>query len=308
MCRQPNRRNFQLSTLSHHLWKDAMNRRLYATVNFQLSTFMKRRQTWWIGLALLAFVVITTFSQVRGQLGAENGGAIAQAQSPAATPASPKPSIASPQGSPASSAPSPAAPNSPSPTPQGATPSPASPGLQPLPGQPNAPPLPAVPTSVLPAAPALTAPPLPLSGEYKDPAGRYKIGILKGFTVSPLAGSVLLEAPDGNLAYSVVALSPQKLALEGNFISGEVLAELAQTTFQQGEDFQVGTPMAIANGIYLEWTGSLTIAGQTQPVGGVILARQSQTAVLQVLIASTQAGAGQMPGAIRTLAESLQTP
>ncbi len=266
---------------------------------------MNRRQTWWISLTLLVFVVITTVSQVTGQPGADRFGASTPAQTPpVVTPAKPKiqPTPASPQV-PTLNSPAPTA------SPSGSTPNPnpTSPVLQPLPGQAN-PSLPAIPASVLPAAPALTAPPLPIGGEYKDPTGRFKIGILKSYTVSPLAGSVLFEAPDGNLAYTVLVQPHQKLGLDGNFISGEVLAELAQTTFQQGEDFQAGAPMAIANGIYIEWTGNLTIAGQSQPVGGVILARQSQSAIVQVLIASTQAGAGQVPGAIRALVESLQTP
>ena len=271
---------------------------------------MHRRQTWWMGFALLVFVIITMLSSVTEQFDAGRWGIIAQAQTISASPspaltAKPTPT---PSSSPSSNSPTPNSPtpNSPSPSPSS---SPSAPILPPLPtAQPNATPLPAIPASVLPAAPALTAPPLPIGGEYKDPKSRFRIGILKGYTVNPLAGSVLFEAPDGNLAYTIVTQTHQKLGLDGNFISGEVLAELAQATFQQGEDFQTGTPMAIANGIYLEWTGNLTIAGQSQPVGGVILARQSQTTILQILIASTQAGAGQMPGAIRALVESWQTP
>lgn len=168
------------------------------------------------------------------------------------------------------------------------------------------PPPPPVPT----APPASTAPPLPIEGYYQDTAGRFKVGILKGYKVSPLAGSVLVESPDGNLAYSVVAQSQPT----GNPIglvpgsNSDSLARVATTVFQRGEGFQPGPPAPEAGGgVVINWTGTLTIGGNSQPVGGVILVRPDPKTILLLLVTATQAGAGQVPGAVSALASSLQS-
>ncbi len=160
-----------------------------------------------------------------------------------------------------------------------------------------------------PAPPASTAVPLPLGGDYQDPAGRFKIGILKDYKVSPLAGSVLVEAPDGRLAYSVVAqaqpaTAPIGLSFDGN---QEGLARVATAVFQRGEGFQPGTPqIESGGGIVMNWTGTLTIGGTPQPVGGVVIVRPTPKQILLLLIAATQTGANQVPGAVSALASTLQ--
>jgi hypothetical protein len=148
-----------------------------------------------------------------------------------------------------------------------------------------------------------------VSGEYKDPAGRFKVGILQNYKVSPLAGSVLIESPDGSLAYTVLVRSQGQLALQNGTATfvNDALAKIAQTAFQQGEGFQPGQWQAIPGGIKLDWTGSLTIAGKSQPIGGTILVRQLPTDVAMILIAATQSATGQVPGAISALVDSLQT-
>lgn len=173
--------------------------------------------------------------------------------------------------------------------------------------------LPSVPLLPLPSdpvsPPASTAAPLPLEGDYRDSTGRFRVGILKGYKVSPLAGSVLIESPDGNLAYSVVAQSQpagNPIGL-GSGLNSESLAKVAATVFQRGEGFQPGPALAEAGGgAVINWTGSLTIGGNSQPVGGVILVRPAPKNILLLLITATQAATDQVPGAVSALAGSLQ--
>ncbi len=164
--------------------------------------------------------------------------------------------------------------------------------------------IPIAPVPSLPAAP--TASPLPVSGDYKDPNNRFIIGILQGYKVSPLAGTVLIEAPDGNLAYSVLAQPQSQLGVTSSVIPNEALVTAAQNAFRQGEGFQTGEVRSIPSGVQIDWTGNLTIAGQTQPVGGVILVRQANNSVLLVLIAATNAGGDRVLGAASALSNSLR--
>jgi len=196
--------------------------------------------------------------------------------------------------------------NSPSPQEEKSpAPSPTS-SASPVPTAPNSPISPIPPASVLP--PASTVPPLPLSGDYRDPSGRFRVGILTDFKVSPLAGSVLVEATDGNLAYSVVTQSQPSVPIGlSTADNGEGLAKVATTVFQRGEGFQPGSPQLEAGGgVVINWTGSLTIGGNAQPMGGVILVRPSPKTIGLLLIAATQDGAGKVPAALSALASSLQ--
>lgn len=171
-----------------------------------------------------------------------------------------------------------------------------------------------VPPAPPPLPPASTAPPLPLAagkaGTYFDPAGSFKVGVLSGYRVSPLAGSVLIEATNGNLAYTVVAQSQpigNPIGLTPSFLNSDTLAQVATTVFQRGEGFQPGPIQAEAGGgAVMNWTGSLTIAGQTQSVGGVILVRPTSKNILLLLISATQAGSSQVQGALSALANTLQ--
>jgi hypothetical protein len=196
------------------------------------------------------------------------------------------------------------------------TPTPAAPAPA-LPTSPaNQTTIPAVPVSPSlvappPAPPASTAAPLPLGGTYQDPSGRFKVGVLKDFKVSPLAGSVLIESPDGNLAYSVVTQSQPlgtPIGLSAGYDNSESLAKIARSVFQRGEGFQPGPPRSEAGGgAVLDWTGTLTIAGTSQPVGGTILVRPTPRDILLLIVTATQAGAKDLPGALSALASNLQS-
>ncbi len=162
------------------------------------------------------------------------------------------------------------------------------------------------------ALPAASAAPLPLQPlPYQDPGGRFRVGILQGYNVSPLAGSVLIESPNGGLAYTVVAQAqplnnPIGLRLDpGGDI--DLLATATTAVFQRGEGFQPGPPrLEAGGGIVMDWTGTLTIGGLSQPVGGVILVRPSPRSILMALIAATQIGGNQVPAATAAIATSLE--
>jgi hypothetical protein len=230
------------------------------------------------------------------------GSATSLPPSPSPTPiptsisVSPRPGVANPTSSPTAS---------PGATP-GASPT-ASPGATPtisplVPGG-VLPPVPTFPTAV----PA--APPLPIKGEYKDPEGRFRIGILEGYRQSQLAGSVLIEAMDGSLAYAPIGV-PAAIGLNNPLVTPQVtedlLSQAAKTTFQQGESFQVTGQQSIPGGLKVDWTGKLTIAGKTQPLTGVILAKPTNGGVLLLLIAATESGAKNLPGAVTALLDSFQ--
>lgn len=182
----------------------------------------------------------------------------------------------------------------------------------PLPNQTNIPAVPVSPSLIPapPSAPASTAAPLPLGGTYQDPAGHFKVGVLKDFKVSPLAGSVLIESADGHLAYAVVTQSQPlttPIGLSAGYDNSESLAKVARAVFQRGEGFQPGPPRSEAGGgAVMDWTGTLTIAGISQPVGGTILVRPSAKDILLLIITATQTGANQLPGALSALVSSLQ--
>jgi hypothetical protein len=149
-----------------------------------------------------------------------------------------------------------------------------------------------------------------LGGTFTDPAGRFKVGILKDFKVSPLSGSVLIEAPDGNLAYTVVPqLQPlgNPIGLIAAYDNSESLAKIATTVFQRGEGFQPAPARSEAGGgAVMDWTGALTIGGSSQPVQGVILVRPTTQNILLLLIAATEASEAQVPSALAALANSLE--
>jgi hypothetical protein len=150
------------------------------------------------------------------------------------------------------------------------------------------------------------AEPLPIAGEHVDQVGRFRIGLLKGYRVTNLGDSVLMESPDGRLAYTVLAQTAGQLGLLSGSVTVENLAQIARNAMQRGESFQAEVPQPIVNGLQMNWTGQLTIGGKTQPVNGIILAKPGNNSVLLLTIAATEAGAADLPGAIAALGESLQ--
>jgi hypothetical protein len=169
--------------------------------------------------------------------------------------------------------------------------------IAPLPG--------GIPTQTLPlvppVAPRPVADPLPTAGEFVDPRGHFRVAILQDYRVSPIGDAVLIESPKGSLAYTALA----QPATAG-FLTPDTLAEMAKNAFQRGEGFQTGSTQAIPGGIQLDWSGNLTIGGNTQPVNGIIIAKPTGTQVLMLLIAATESGAEKVPNAAAALIDSLQ--
>lgn len=189
--------------------------------------------------------------------------------------------------------------------------------IDPLPGSRTEPPTPTPSPSTTPTPTPLpslmptviipnNAQPLPIAGEHKDAAGRFRVGLLQGYRVTPLGDSVLMESPDGKLAYTVVAQTAGQLGLLTGSVTVENLAQIARNALQRGEGFQAEAPQSIVNGLQMNWTGQLTIGGKTQPVNGIILAKPGNNSVLLLTIAATEAGSADLPGAIAALGDSLQ--
>jgi hypothetical protein len=177
----------------------------------------------------------------------------------------------------------------------------AKPPVSPSPGVPAAPA-----TSTKPPAATLSAPTLPLSeSPYKDPQGRFEIGILQNYKVSAIADAPLIESPDGNLAYTVVV----QAKITNESFTNEALAQMASNQFQRGEGFQPNQLKVLSPGeILIPWTGSLTIGKKTQPITGEILVRQNQDQIIMLLVSATEDAKDNIPSAIATLAKSLKSP
>jgi hypothetical protein len=153
-----------------------------------------------------------------------------------------------------------------------------------------------------PVAPLPAADPLPTAGEFIDPNGQFRIAILQGFRDWRRIGdAVLIERQDGALAYTALA---QPVA--SGLVAPDNLAEIAKNVFQRGEGFSPGMAQPIPGGVQLDWSGNLTIGGNTQPVKGIIVAKPTNTQVLLLLIAATDAGAEKVPNAAAALIDSLQ--
>lgn len=222
---------------------------------------------------------------------------------------SPTPSVAATETpSPTASSPSTSAPTTASPT--VAPTATASPTISPAPGTTpaNLPQISLPGTGVV-APPAATAEPLPLGSDYQDPGGKFRVGVLRDYQVTPIAGAVLIESPDGSLAYTVVAQS-QPTGVPIGFASGvdsELLGKIATTVFQRGEGFRPGLPRPEAGGgVVIDWTGTLTLAGQPQPIGGMVLVRPQAQTILLLLVAATESASSQVPAAIAALDKTLQ--
>ncbi len=134
---------------------------------------------------------------------------------------------------------------------------------------------------------------------YQDPSGRFEIGILEEYKVTPVGNSVVIESPDGNLAYTVTVRARASDAP----LSDVSLAQVTIDTFSRGEKFKAGEfQIDPQNGIRLPWTGSLG----KQPMSGVILTRQLDNQILLLLVAATETEANRVDGALTSLADTLK--
>ncbi|MGP1387678.1 MAG: hypothetical protein ACTS2F_29340 [Thainema sp.] len=236
---------------------------------------MIRRQ-WLVGVLGFVTAIAVSLGLLQG-----HSSSTAVAQSPAPAP-SPIPSLSAP-----SPAASPTAPADPA-----ATPAPtAAPTPLPVPTEPVV---------------ELEFEPLPLSGNYEDDSGLFQVGILEGFTVSRAAAAPLFESGDGHIAYTV-AIAPIDFSTTPTDLSNEALVRVAERVFGRGEGFRIQSVEPTANnGTLMEWLGSLTVGGATQPMQGSIIAQQAGSNVVLLLIAATDTGAETLTSVTGTLAESLE--
>jgi hypothetical protein len=146
---------------------------------------------------------------------------------------------------------------------------------------------------------------LPLDGQFVDNQGHYQIGILQGYRLTSIGNTPLIEASDGHLAYTVVMLPQVQTAFERS-LSDDALAQVAQGVFQRGEGFQASPYRTVPGGVQVSWTGQLTLGGIAQPVGGELLALQSEKGITVLLVAATAVSAEEVPLAFATLIDSLQ--
>lgn len=150
----------------------------------------------------------------------------------------------------------------------------------------------------------ISAPKVPLREQpYKDPQGRFEVGILENYNVSAIDENPLIESPDGTMAYTVVV---QPKITNGEF-SNEALAQIAINQFQRGEGFQPEPLQVLANGeILIPWTGTVTIGRTSQPISGSILVKQSPDRMLILLVSATENASQDISSAIATLADTLK--
>lgn len=146
---------------------------------------------------------------------------------------------------------------------------------------------------------------IPLDGHFVDTQDNYQIGILEGYGVTSIGNSPLIEAPDGHLAYTVVTV-PQVQNSFDRPLSDAALAQVAQGIFSRGEGFQATPYRSVPGGVQISWTGQLTLGGVAQPVGGELLALQTEKGITVLLVAATAVSAEEVPAAFSTLTNSLQ--
>jgi len=231
---------------------------------------MSKRTQWFIGLIGLTAALLVSW---QWQPSLWQTPSPVYAQTPAASP------VPNPAASPAAPAP---------------VPNPAA-----VPPEPSTPPAAALPLS---------------SAPYTDPGQRFQVGILQGYSPNTVAGVPLFESPKielpegrevpaGAVAYTV-AVRPR--ATDSPLNAG-ALGQVAIDTFRSGENFAVAAVEPLGNDTaQIPWQGTLTTGSKTEPMQGVIIARQVPGQVLLLMVAATEAGADQIEAIAQTLAPTLQ--
>lgn len=287
---------------------------------------MKRKKVWFMGLAILTATILifggyqpstsnlnlATQAQEDPQIVPGRSGVTS---SPFLTPSPPpKPTVTAGSLSPANAAPTPEPKPSPTAEAEATTAPKSTPSPTPTP-KPEASEAPAVPVSPATAPPSAATPNtasekisaanLPLSEQpYKDPQGRFEVGILENYKVSAIADMPLMESPDGNMAYTAI-VQPK---ITNEQFSNEALAQMAINQFQRGEGFQPNQLQVLAEGeILITWTGTVTIGKKPQPISGSILVRDNPDKILMLILSATDDASEDISSAIATLADSLKS-
>lgn len=166
---------------------------------------------------------------------------------------------------------------------------------------------PSVPIKTLPSPPPVIKPVMVgVNGTYQDIAGRFKVGIISGFSVIPLADGVLMESPSGDLAYTAL-WRPRPNGLTGSQVSQSTLAQIVQQVFQRGENFQLGAAATSTTELNIPWSGSLTVGGKPIALQGRVIARSVNEGVLILLLVATPPAVERIEGMIATLNPTFQS-
>lgn len=153
--------------------------------------------------------------------------------------------------------------------------------------------------------PAAAPPGLPMADTpYRDPGGRFQVGVLQDYTPSIVAGIPLFESPTGELAYTV-AIRPRANAAT---VNEAALAQIAIDTVSGGEGFTPGAFEPVpAGGAKVPWSGTLTTK-KPQVMQGILLSRQAGDRILILVIAATEAGASDLAAVYGSLEPTLTLP
>ena len=241
---------------------------------------MKRKWLWFVAVGLASALMLAAVGNLSPTGNSLQPTALleqaALAQSPSPN-ASPTEDAASPESSP-----SPAA----SPT-ESPTASPAAPAASPTPAE--------APTEAVDETATLE--------RYTDPGNRFEVAILEEYQVSNVAGVALIESPDGNIAYTVVA----KQRATDAPLAEAALTQITIEAFQDGEGFQPGEVTATESGIQMAWIGGVTVGRPpAQPISGQILTQQAGQNVLMLAISATEAGAENLDAAIAQISATFK--
>ena len=138
------------------------------------------------------------------------------------------------------------------------------------------------------------------TSSYQDPSGRFEIAILPGYKMTPVAGMFVVEAPEGDLAYTV---SVRPKASDRYFEDSE-LAQAAVDTLATGEGFLAGAFAGNDIGVEIPWRGT---QGKT-PLNGTVFARQTNNSVLVLSVSTTAEDTANIAEILPELSQSLKPP
>ncbi|OKH11758.1 hypothetical protein [[Limnothrix rosea] IAM M-220] len=133
---------------------------------------------------------------------------------------------------------------------------------------------------------------------YQDPAGRFEVGIISGYKMTPLAGMFVVESPEGDLAYTVTV----RPKAGDRHLEDDQLAQIAVDTLATGEGFIAGAFTGNDIGIELPWRG---VQGKT-PIAGMVFARQTNNSVLVLSLSTTETSTEKIAEILPELSQTLK--
>jgi hypothetical protein len=133
---------------------------------------------------------------------------------------------------------------------------------------------------------------------YQDPAGRFEVGIVSGYKMTPIAGMFVVESPENDLAYTVTV----RPKAGDRYLEDDELAQVAVDTLATGEGFIAGAFTGNDIGVELPWRG---VQGKT-PIAGRVFARQTNNSVLVLSLSTTAENTENISAILPELSQSLK--